>query len=262
MKSRDSGDQDQTYDRRLLLHGAKRNEVLELWEVERYGTDSYGDADYVSIYGRSPVDWHAKGVRLLGRTAVECTRDALGDAIGTDIAAIAATAPHVGSALVIDLFAGSGNTLYWILRHLPAARGLGFEVDASVFELTRRNLAALKLSFDIQNTDYVSGLRNAPAATDELVVTFIAPPWGDALSRTSGLDLRRTSPPISEIADLLLHRFGQNQLLCAIQICEATDHVSLAELKKRFAWSTVRIYGLNATGENHGILLGTRGWVP
>jgi len=31
------------------LLGAKRNAVLELWEVQRYGSYSYGDTDYVSI---------------------------------------------------------------------------------------------------------------------------------------------------------------------------------------------------------------------
>ena len=262
MKSEDKGHQDQKYDRGLLLHGAKRNEILELREIERYGADSYGDANYVSIYGRPPGDWHANGARLLGRTVVECTRDALGDAIGEDIAAIAASVPRMLSALVLDPFAGSGNTLYWLLHHLPGARGLGFEVDASVFELTRRNVAALKLPFDIQNTDYVAGLTNAPAGANEPVVTFIAPPWGDALSPTSGLDLRRTSPPISEVVDLILHRFAKNHLLCAIQIYETSEPVSLFELRNRFDWSTVRIYALNAPGENHGILLGTLGWVP
>jgi hypothetical protein len=63
-----------TYDRHLLLSGIKRNAVLELWEVQRYGIDSYDDADYVAIYGMRPVEWYAKAVRLLGRTAVECTR--------------------------------------------------------------------------------------------------------------------------------------------------------------------------------------------
>ena len=29
----------------------------ELWEVQRYGTDSYGDPDYVPIYGMRPADW-------------------------------------------------------------------------------------------------------------------------------------------------------------------------------------------------------------
>jgi hypothetical protein len=126
-------DQRPIYDRELLMGGAKRNEVLERWEVERYGSDSYGDADYVSVYGMRPADWYAKGVRLLGRTAVECTRDILADAIGKDVAEVAAMAPGMPRALVVDLFVGSGNTLYWLLRHLPDARGVGFESDAGVF---------------------------------------------------------------------------------------------------------------------------------
>src|SRR5256712_13978008 len=97
------------YDRQLLL-GAKRNSVLELWEVQRYGTDSYGDADYVSIYGMRPTDWYTKGIRLLGRTAVECTRDALGNTIGRDVAAVAALAPVSAKTILVDLFTGSSNS--------------------------------------------------------------------------------------------------------------------------------------------------------
>ena len=261
MQGRKTGDQDSTYDRQFLLGGPKRNAVLELWEVQRYGTDSYGDIDYVSLYGLRPVDWYAKGVRLLGRTVVECTRDGLGDAIARDIAAIAATAPSAAGTLVIDPFAGSGNTLYWILRHLPGRRGLGFELDAAVCELTRRNLSNLDLPINIQNSDYVSGLAGLPVAADELLITFIAPPWGDALS-TSGLDLRRTTPPITEIVDYLIHSIVPNWLLCAIQVYEMVDPASLVELRPRFDWSALRVYGLNAVGENHGILLGTKGWVP
>lgn len=262
MNSQDTGDRAPRYDRQLLLGGAKRNAVLELWEVQRYGTDSYRDADYVSIYGMRPADWHAKGVRLLGRTAVECTRDGLGDAIGQEVAAVAATAPATAGALVIDPFAGSGNTLYWLLRHLPGAQGLGFELDAAVFRLTRRNLATLGLPIDIVNADYVSGLAGASVEADQLLITFIAPPWGHALNKTSSLDLRRTTPPITEIVDLLLQSAGQNRLLCAIQVHETVDARSLAELKTRFDRSALHIFGLNAPGENHGILLGTKGWTP
>ena len=61
------------FDRRLLLFGIRRDQVLQLREVQRYGRDSYGDADYVSMYGMPPAQWHARGVRLLGSTAVECT---------------------------------------------------------------------------------------------------------------------------------------------------------------------------------------------
>jgi 16S rRNA G966 N2-methylase RsmD len=100
----------------------------------------------------------------------------------------------VADALLIDPFAGSGNTLYWMLRHLPGARGVGFELDVAVFQLTRQNLATLALPVEILNTDYVSGLAAATMRPDQLLITFVAPPWGDALSWTSGLDLRRTTP--------------------------------------------------------------------
>jgi hypothetical protein len=250
------------YDRQLLLSGAKRNAVLELWEVESYGTDSYNDADYVSIYGMRPANWYAKGVRLLGRTAVECTRDQLGDAIGKDVAAVATIATHMPRTLVVDLFAGSGNTLFWLTRYMPSARGLGFELDAGVFRLTQQNLATLALPIDILNTDYRSGMTDASVAADELLIAFIAPPWGDALDKTHGLDLRRTDPPILEIVDFLFNAFTQNRLLCAVQVYEAVNVESLAELKSRFDWSTLRVYALNAPGQNHGILVGSKRWSP
>jgi hypothetical protein len=250
------------FDRELLLNGAKRSAVLELSDVESYGIDSYDDAGYVSIYGMQPADWYAKGVRLLGRTAVECTRDQLGDAIGKDVAAIAASVPRVTRTLVVDLFAGSGNTLYWLTRHIPGARGLGFESDARVFRLTQQNLAALALPIDVLNVDYRSGMIDASVAKDELLIAFIAPPWGDALDKTHGLDLGRTTPPIVEIVDFLFNAFTQNRLLCAIQVYEAVNLGSLAELKSRFDWSTLRVYALNAPGQNHGILLGSKRWTP
>jgi hypothetical protein len=57
------------YDRALLLHGSKRNQVLTLAEIERYGLDSFADCDYVSIYGMPPREWYRQGIRVLGRTA-------------------------------------------------------------------------------------------------------------------------------------------------------------------------------------------------
>jgi hypothetical protein len=250
------------YDRQLLLAGSKRNEMLELWEVQRYGSDSYSDADYVSIYGMSPEQWYARGVRLLGRTAVECTRDDLGSAIGLDTAALAGKASNVAKTLVIDPFVGSGNTLYWLLHHLPRACGLGFELDPTVFRLTRQNLALLSVPIDVQNVDYASGLAGVHATTDDLVVAFIAPPWGTALNEGSGLDLRQTEPPIASIVDLLAQVFCRSRLACAIQVYESVEGDSLAEVQRRFDWSEMRSYRLNAPGRNHGILIGTKGWTP
>ena len=249
-----------TYDRQLLLLGPKRNAILELAEIERYGRESYGDPDYVSIYGMRPAEWYAMGVRLLGRTAVECTRDALGHVIAREVATVAASASERG-VLVLDPFAGSGNTLYWLLRHLPGARGEGFEVDGDVFALTQKNLATLGRDIHVQHADYRSGLAGI-AAGERLVVAFIAPPWGHALHPSSGLDLRRTEPPIAEVVDLLGEHWRSNRLLVAVQVFEKVDEDSLAEVRARFAWSALRLSSLNAPGSNHGILMGTMGWRP
>jgi hypothetical protein len=250
------------YDRQLLLAGSKRNEILGLREVQRYGSDSYGDADYVSVFGMPPAEWYARGVRLLGRTAVECTRDELGDAIGRDTAAIASKASNVAETLVIDPFVGSGNTLYWLLRHQAGANGLAFELDPTVFQLTRKNLALLRLPIDLRHVDYEAGLSSVQVTADHLVVAFIAPPWGEALSDVSGLDLRRTQPPVAGIIDLLSQVFRPCRLVCAIQIYEKVEMDSLIEVRRRFDWSDVRSYRLNAPGRNHGILIGTKGWTP
>ena len=247
------------YDRDLLLHGEKRNAVLDLPEIHRYGIDSHGDADYVSIYGLRPEQWYLRGIRLLGRTAVECTRDALGSAIGQDVAAIA---PNSARAVVVDPFAGSGNTLYWLLRKLPGAQGLGFELDSGVFHLTQKNLSLLGLPIEVINLDYIAGFSQVRVAPGGLLVVFIAPPWGHALDPVRGLDLRRTEPPVTQIVDHLRHDFAQCRLLCAIQTYETIEPESLAELQDRFEWSVLRIYNLNAPGQNHGIVLGTSGWKP
>ena len=132
----------QVYDRALLLYGSKRNQELTLAEIEQYGLDSFANSDYLSIYGMAPREWYGRGIRLLGRTAVECTRDVLGDRIGHDVASVA-TRMRANTFVVIDPFAGSCNTLFWILRHLPNSDRIAIESDPQVFALTRRNLKTL-----------------------------------------------------------------------------------------------------------------------
>jgi hypothetical protein len=73
---------------------------------------------------------------------------------------------------------------------------------------------------------------------------------------------RPTTPPITEIVEFLTGIAGKNPLLCAIQVYESLESASLAELTPRFSWSEQRMYRLNARGENHGLLMGTYGWVP
>ena len=69
-------------------------------------------------------------------------------------------------------------------------------------------------------------------------------------------------PRVLELSEFLIDKFGQHHLLCAVQVYERVDPVSLAELEPYFSWSTLNMYELNAPGQNHGVLLGTRGWTP
>jgi hypothetical protein len=112
------------------------------------------------------------------------------------------------------------------------------------------------------NTDYVRGLAGVTVSDGQLVVVSVAPPWGEALHRSSGLDLRRTTPPIPDILDVFAAHFSRARLLFAIQIHETLDPASASEVLDRFSWSRTYIYDLNHPGQNHGIVLGTQGWAP
>src|SRR5215472_6815593 len=100
------------YDRDFLFSPAKRHEILELWEVERYGRDCFGDPDHVHLYGMPPKEWWGRGMRILARSCIEAVKDP------------------------VDPFAGSCNGLHAILRHLPAAKGIGFEIEQALFDVT------------------------------------------------------------------------------------------------------------------------------
>ena len=250
------------HDRALLLHGAKRNQLLSLEEVRRYGSDSFSDPDFVRLYGMKPAEWYARGVRLLGRTAVECTRDDVADRIGQDVAAVAASLPAPGRWVVVDPLAGSGQNIYRIFRPVPPSRGIAFELDHQVFQLTKQNLAALDRTIDLKRGDYGIMLGQLHTAPDEAMIVFVAPPWGTALDETEGLDLRRTEPPITEIIAKFADAFPASRILFAVQVYEKLDKRSLAELRGKLDWSDLKIYDCNVAGRNHGILLGTRGWKP
>jgi len=249
------------YDRQLLLLGARRNAVVELHEVLRFGEDSFGDPNYVSIYGLRPEEWYARGIRLLGRTVVECTPDHVAEEIADDITHTVNTlaSGHGRGMVVIDPFAGSANTLYWILRGLPAASGVGFELDAEVYRLTRQNLAIVGSSVEYVHDDYQNALQNLTVAEDALVVAFVAPPWGTAFDPVSGLDLARTSPPVRIVVDALAQRFA-NPMLFAVQVCERLVPESLTSVTTGWEWSALHIFGSSkAAGNRNGLLLLSRG---
>jgi hypothetical protein len=139
---------------------------------------------------------------------------------------------------------------------------VGFELDDAVYEASQRNLSLLDLDLELVHVDYEAGLRTLAVAEDELLLVFVAPPWGDALDETTGLHLGRTSPPVTEIIDLLTAIFGRHRLLLATQIYESVVPSSLEEVRARFEWSAVTIYEIDVPGHNQGLVLGTIRWQP
>jgi hypothetical protein len=248
------------YDRDFLLSPEKRNQVIELWEVEKFGRDSFGDPDAVALYGMRPAEWYDRGVRILARTTLEAVRDPLGNRIGQDVARIAASAPAGSTLGVVDPFTGSGNGLYSILRHLPGAEGIGFEFEPAIFEMTTRNLALLHAPIRLFNGDFRTLLSQWRFPASKHIVAFLAPPWADALNVKTGLDLGRTKPPVGEIIDAFERVYSDNPVLYVIEVHERLVPEPLAALRERFEWSEISIYDLAGPTGRHGVLLGTRRW--
>lgn len=248
------------YDRDFLLSPGKRNQVIELWEVEQFGRDSFGDPDAVALYGMRPADWHARGVRILARTALEAVRDPLGNLIGAAIAEVAATAPPGTAFGVVDGFAGSCNGLSSILRHLPGAEGIGFEVEPAIFEMSTHNIASLGAPIRLVHGDFRALLGTHRFGPDRRIVAFLAPPWGDALSREAGLDLGRTKPPIADIITAFEAVYGSQPVLYVVELHEHLVPEPLAALRAALDGTQLRIFDLAGPTGRHGVLLGTRRW--
>jgi hypothetical protein len=256
----DVGSASTHYDRDFLLSPGKRNQVMELWEVEKFGADSFGDPDYVSIYGMKPPQWYERGVRLLARTTLEAVRDQLGAIIGADVARRVANAPSGAQFGVIDPFAGSCNGLYWVLRHLPNATGLGFEIDERVFALTLRNLSLLNAPIELIEGDYSKLLGQRRFSSDYFLVVCLRPPWGDALTAAEGLDLGRTYPPVAEIVDDFEQAYSENPVLYVIEAHERLVPGPLATLQRKFADCDLQIYDVAAPHGRRAMLFGTNRW--
>jgi hypothetical protein len=196
----------------------------------------------------------------MGRTTVECTRDALSELIAADLAEIARAAPEPPT-LVVDPFAGSANTLYWVHRALPDATAIGVELDPVIWAHTRHNLELVGCKIDVRNGSFADALDDLEAPAEGLAVFFVGPPWGHGFDGRT-LDLARTLPPVTLVVDRILAGFPERPVLIAVQAFERLDPGSLAAVRSRFDWSELRTYSLNPAGRNPATLLGTRNWRP
>jgi len=145
---------------------------------------------------------------------------------------------------------------------LENSEGIGFESDPQVFDLTRRNLAALGQRIKLVRGDYARLLANWRVPEGRGIVAFIAPPWGTALDEEKGLDLCGFTLPIGEIIEHIVRRFSKHHMLFAVQVYEKVSEPSLNQIRTMCDWTELRIYDVNEKGRNHGILLGSKRWMP
>ena len=68
MNGRKGDGENTVYDRALLLHGAKRNDVLTLEEVQQYGVDSFADAENEASLSRIYAGQHFRSDENAGET--------------------------------------------------------------------------------------------------------------------------------------------------------------------------------------------------
>jgi hypothetical protein len=185
---------------RAQLLGPKRYDVLSLDEVVQAGRTLFGDPDGISLYGLAPVDWYGRGIRLLGRTCVEATPDVTARPLAHTVRTLLGRCPD---AVVVDLFAGSGNLMLHVAQALAAA-ACGLEADHAVWRRSEANLRIIGTAAQLRHGDWRSYFSDPlPART---TVFVLSPPWSSAFSFATGLDITRTDPPIPLIVDTIATR--------------------------------------------------------
>ena len=126
--------------------------------------------------------------------------------------------------------------------------------------MSTRNIASLGAPIRLVHGDFRTLMGAHRVADGRRVVAFLAPPWGDALSRDAGLDLGRTKPPIAEIVDAFEAAYADRPILFVVEVHEQLVPGPLAALRAGFDWSDLRVFDLAGPTGRHGVLLGTRRW--
>ena len=179
------------------LLGPLRNQVLTTDQLCEAGRLICGRPEGLSLYGIPAPEMEAKGIWLLGRTTIECSKDPHPATVANVVAELQAALPTTdGDAMIVDLFCGSGN----FGHHLGQRLGhpvYASELDPVVYEATRNNLDRIGSTIELHLIGYRDLLGRLPARGDRDTYV-IEPPWGLALT-PDGLDLTLTSPPVPEI---------------------------------------------------------------
>jgi hypothetical protein len=212
------------------LLGPRRHAVLSLEEIIEAGRVLTGDPDGLAFYGLGPAEWYGRGIRLLGRTCVEATPDVTAGPIAQTVRELLderAREPVV----VVDLFAGSGNLMLHVARTLSAP-ACGLDADEAVWAQTAANLRNIGEPASVRLGDWRSYF--AEPVDVETTVYLLSPPWGDAFTFATGLDLTRTQPPIPLIVETIAARDRSRRCYAVVQHTPVEPVTNAAALTDRF----------------------------
>ncbi|MEU8975304.1 hypothetical protein AB0D11_39805 [Streptomyces monashensis] len=213
---------------RNRLLGELRTTVLTGEQLCEAGRLIYGRPESLALYGITAPDMEAAGIRLLGRTTIECCVDEYAASVADALAGLHAALPPAepgGQPLLMDLFCGSGNFSHHLAARLGVA-AYAAELDPDVHAATEHNLVRTASRTRLHLGDYRDLLGKHPARGPRDTY-FVEPPWGPAFT-PAGLDLTRTSPPVPEILDDIRRSREGVPCLVAIKTNDQIAHDSLA----------------------------------
>ncbi len=172
----------------------------------------------IKLFGMSPINWYAIGIRIMGRTAVEATRDPHAEFIARSIAATLSASGHEIRE-VIDPFIGSGNLAYHVALSTGAKRIVGLDIDEDILKLTRDNFRILCRRGKLSGVDvelFCQNWSSWPKHNKASAIVIIHPPWRESFTEL-GLDLYRTEPPVPTILATL---YGRKAFVCGSDFSE------------------------------------------
>jgi hypothetical protein len=215
---------------------------LRLRETREAASRLSADRNDLRLFGLPTIAWYLVGIRILGRTVIEATRDPQARFLAK---AVAETLREHGHevATVIDPFVGSGNVLYHLVKETNARRAIGVELDADISRLTIRNFDVMRRLRQLRGADIAIHTGDWSLCRTFLgegsALVHLSPPWGDAFT-VEGLDLRATHPPIMAILSELERTSGAGPLFAAVSTFPKVVPESIDEVLATYKSFTAR----------------------
>jgi 16S rRNA G966 N2-methylase RsmD len=234
---------------------SSQNRVLSLDEILLVSRSYYGDEGLLSLFGKKPKSFYKMGIRILGRSAIECSIDAHSIGMAKSIKKLKRAFFPREEAVILDLFLGSGNLLYHAAKALGFPPAIGIENNREIYTHTKNNLKIMGDKCQVFFGNSLNYIKKMNFPDNKPLIVLIAPPWGQALSFEDGLDLLKTSPPVDEVIASVKHTFSKQRLIFVIQTYEKLVKNSVKCITDQFAFANEEIIPSISSGLNTGLLV-------